>query len=392
MTPLSPHFTLEEMLASQEAARNGIDNTPSPTIIQHLKEICTRAEAVRALLGHPMLVSSGYRSPALNSAIGGAIGSAHCDGDAMDFICPAFGSPITICRAIFQSAIEFDQLIEEGTWVHISFAATMRRQVLTKAPGGGYATGLRGPMKLGRQAPIPDARTLKLADYLGADALPVVPSTYNWGQAVPADGWGMMLNDSLGDCTAAAVGHILLAHTSNRGTPVRLSDADILGLYEATSGYNPNDPSTDRGAVERQVLNYWRNTGVAGHRIAAYVALDVKNVSQLREAIYLFGAIYTGVMLPTSAQDQDPWYVTDQTLAGDAAPDSWGGHAVPIIGYDSRAFACVTWGAMKWMTEDWWLAYGEEAYALISVDWAPPDGSAPNRFNLDQLKADLNLL
>lgn len=250
----------------------------------------------------------------------------------------------------------------------------------------------KGTVKLGRREPIPDPRTLKLSNYLSTSALPVVPPTYNWGQLVPADGWGLMLNDTLGDCTAAAAGHIILANTASRGVSVTISDADILALYEATSGYKPGDPSTDYGAVERYVLNYWRNTGVAGHKILGYVALNIKDTAQLREAIYLFGAVYAGVSLPLSAQDQDPWNLTDRALAGDAAPNSWGGHAVPIIGYDTAAFACVTWGGMKWMTEDWWLAYGEEAYALISVDWAPPEGAAPNRFNLSQLQADLNLL
>ncbi|MBC7169233.1 D-Ala-D-Ala carboxypeptidase family metallohydrolase, partial [Phenylobacterium sp.] len=87
-------------------------------------------------------------APALNAAIGGSTTSAHMRGDAADFICPKGGSPLAICRALaIQDDLPFDQLIEEGTWVHLGFAAEgrrPRRQVLTKRPGYGYQTGLRG--------------------------------------------------------------------------------------------------------------------------------------------------------------------------------------------------------------------------------------------------------
>src|SRR5882672_5064727 len=100
MTQLSPNFTLEEMIASQEGARRGIDNTPSPEIIEHLKEACTKLEEVRKVLGNrPILINSGYRSPKLNKAIKGAAKSAHMSGYAVDFICPSFGDPLAVCQA-----------------------------------------------------------------------------------------------------------------------------------------------------------------------------------------------------------------------------------------------------------------------------------------------------
>ncbi len=142
MTPLSPHFTLEELVASQTAARKGIDNTPPPAVVERLRDTALRMEHVRALVG-PISVSSGYRCPRLNRAIGGAKASAHLTGYAVDFNAWRFGSPLAVCRAIVASDIAFDQIIEEGTWVHLSFAPPLRRQVLTKAPGGGYTPGLR---------------------------------------------------------------------------------------------------------------------------------------------------------------------------------------------------------------------------------------------------------
>ncbi|HXJ02091.1 MAG TPA: D-Ala-D-Ala carboxypeptidase family metallohydrolase [Micropepsaceae bacterium] len=144
MTELSEHFSLEEMIASQEGARRGIDNTPPANVLNHLTETCTKLEAVRELLGHPITVSSGYRCPALNAAIGGAANSAHMFGYAVDFICPAFGVPLAVCSAIEKSGLQYDQLIHEfGNWTHLSFDPQMRRQSLTIFKGSdGYLAGL----------------------------------------------------------------------------------------------------------------------------------------------------------------------------------------------------------------------------------------------------------
>lgn len=140
-THLSPNFTLEELTLSQTASRRSLDNTPPPAVLEHLKATALRMEAVRELLMRPILVSSGYRSPAVNAAVGGVPTSAHTQGWAVDFISPGFGDPLHICKAIEASKLEFDQVIQEGTWVHISFAPTMRRQCLTKT-GDGYAQGI----------------------------------------------------------------------------------------------------------------------------------------------------------------------------------------------------------------------------------------------------------
>ena len=111
-----------------------MDNTPDETVIARLKQTAEGMEEVRDLLGgKPILISSGYRSLAVNRALGSSDTSAHVKGYAVDFICPAFGSPLAICKALSKSkGFEFDQLIEEkGQWVHISFDPRMRREVLT---------------------------------------------------------------------------------------------------------------------------------------------------------------------------------------------------------------------------------------------------------------------
>lgn len=144
MTPLSANFSLEEMTATQHRE---IDNaSPAAEVVDRLRNTAAQMERVRGLLGDRVItVSSGYRCPALNRAVGGATTSAHLTGDAVDFNCYGFGTPLEICRFLVNlgsGAPAWDQIIEEGTWVHLSFDPRLRGQVLTKRPAGGYGMGL----------------------------------------------------------------------------------------------------------------------------------------------------------------------------------------------------------------------------------------------------------
>ena len=137
---LSPHFSLAELTASQTAARKGLGNTPDAVVKNNLTITAANLEKVRELLNHPIIISSGYRSPAVNRAVGGAATSAHTKGWAVDFICPGFGSPVQVVEKLKSSDLIFDQIIEEGTWVHISFAPTMRKQVMKASFKNGKPT------------------------------------------------------------------------------------------------------------------------------------------------------------------------------------------------------------------------------------------------------------
>jgi hypothetical protein len=242
--------------------------------------------------------------------------------------------------------------------------------------------------KLGKKPARHDVRTLQMANYL---ELPAFPPSRDWtGKATP--GWGMMLNDQLGDCTCAAIGHIIQAWSSNAGPKeITLPDSAILKAYEAVGGYKPGQPNTDQGAVELDVLKYWRKTGVGGYKIDAFVALEPKNHQHIEAAVDLFGGAYIGVSLPISAQKQKVWSVPPGGPTGSGAPGSWGGHAVVIEAYDPQGLTCITWGQRKRMTWSFWDAYCDEAYATLSELWAGKK-PAPSGFNLAQLKADLKEL
>ena len=133
---LSPNFTLSELVRSDYAARKHIDNTPDAEVLSNLYVLANGLERVRAVLGHPIVVSSGYRCGKLNSAIGSRPSSQHLQGLACDFSCPGYGTPEEIALAIIEhkGVIDYDQVILEypgrGGWVHISFSDTPRRQAL----------------------------------------------------------------------------------------------------------------------------------------------------------------------------------------------------------------------------------------------------------------------
>jgi len=154
-------------------------------------------------------------------------------------------------------------------------------------------------LKLGKAAARHDPRTLLLASYATA-ALPTPPASADLTAKVSA--WGMMDNDQIGDCTCAAAGHLIMEWTANAKKMVTPSDKQIVAAYSAITGYNPTTGANDNGAVEIDVLNYWRQSGIAGHKIGAYMAVEPSNHLHIMDSVYIFEGCYIGLQLPVSAQ------------------------------------------------------------------------------------------
>ncbi len=133
---LSPHFTLEEMSQSQTAARLGIDNTPPPSVIDSLTLSCQNMELIRGSLKLQVptsliLVSSGYRCPALNTAIHGSSSSQHMFGEAIDFTVKGW-ELFDAWKYIVEGPNWYDQIIYEQTWIHVSYTIkrSNRKQIM----------------------------------------------------------------------------------------------------------------------------------------------------------------------------------------------------------------------------------------------------------------------
>lgn len=146
MTRLSPHFSLEEFTASDTADRIGDSNTPPPAHLANLKVTAAGFEQARTILGgRAIVITSGYRNPRVNRAVGGVPNSDHALGFAGDFRVAGL-TPLQAGRILAASDLDFDQLILESSRgiLHLSFHPRMRRQVLTQAggPGSPVQTGL----------------------------------------------------------------------------------------------------------------------------------------------------------------------------------------------------------------------------------------------------------
>lgn len=146
---LTENFYLEEFLVSETAARRGIDNTPNQEQLSNLFRLATVLQEIRGWLGNRVItITSGFRSPALNAAIKGSDKSAHMNGLAADLVCRSYGSPLRVAEAIYDSGVQFDQLINEyGRWVHLGLAQEgrpSRIQLLTAKHSNGRTIWLPG--------------------------------------------------------------------------------------------------------------------------------------------------------------------------------------------------------------------------------------------------------
>ena len=245
------------------------------------------------------------------------------------------------------------------------------------------------PLKLGKLAPKFNRKTLSLSKYLGS-ALPTAPAKLWREYKVPPGSWGMMMNNTVGCCTCAAIAHMVMLFTAHTGTMVTPTDDEVIAVYSAVTGYVPGDESTDNGAAITDVLAYWQASGIAGHKILAWAAINLDPQS-IAQAMYLFGAVDVGFNVPASAMTQfqngEAWDIV--------TPDGGieGGHSVPLFGKGSEGFDCTTWGANQKLTNRFAAMYMDEVYVVITEDWInAASGLAPNLLNLAALQTDLQAI
>lgn len=246
------------------------------------------------------------------------------------------------------------------------------------------------PGRLGRLPNDPTKPRLLLGKHLRG-SLPPNPATVDWLSKIPS--WPMYLNDRIGDCVFAALGHMIMAlSTYGHGTTITVTDADILKGYEDVTGYNPNDPATDQGTVIQDALDYWRKTGIAGHKILAFAEVDPQNQAEVDAALSLFGTLILGVNLPASAMSQfhrgQPWTVTKY------GGGILGGHALNAGSYTllPATSKAVTWGVVQEIDNHWWAKYVEEAWVVISPEWLDATGHSPMGLDLQALGDDFTAL
>jgi hypothetical protein len=237
--------------------------------------------------------------------------------------------------------------------------------------------------RFGKHPPKIDYRTLRLRSYL-TTALPAPPPSYSVLPTVyarlstsdPTKLFPMDGNDTLGDCTIAALAHAVTIYRGLVGKEKIISKAAVVKLYMHLTG------GIDSGLVELDVLNYWRKHAVSGDEILAFVSIDPKNHTHIQQAIKLFGGVYLGFQVQENCVEEfdahQPWK---------PGPLTNDGHAVLAVGYDHNGVTVLTWGNTQQGTWAWWDECVDEAYAIL-----PPEAKKPEfapGLNIAQLQADL---
>lgn len=214
------------------------------------------------------------------------------------------------------------------------------------------------------------------------------PETFDCVSDVPADAWGMLGNDTVGDCTCAGAGHKRIGDVFvNQGIVLKITAEDAIHFYE-NFGYRIGDPSTDQGAMCQDILEFWQKHGFNGEKILAFAKVDLSDLNQVKLAISKFGQIYTGFDVPDSAMDQfnngEPWDV----VAGDGIE---GGHCVTLGAYDKDGLIAVTWGRLQKLTYRFFRKYWDEAWVIIGPDFFK-DGVDHQGVSLAALKVEFTKL
>lgn len=238
-------------------------------------------------------------------------------------------------------------------------------------------------LKLGKQPKKKDPRNLKFAKYLGA--LPPIPTIIDHSEGIT--NWGMLGNDKIGDCAVVGPAHMIMAWTKRNNEYTPTMD-EIIKAYSDISGYDSKTGANDNGCNMLDVLKYWKNVGIGGHKIGAFAEVDIKDKQQILAALYLFHGIDAGYQMPASSMNQfsknKPFIIVRNSPLE-------GGHCMPIKKADSKYMYPVTWGKMVQANYAWIAKYMDEAYVVISEDYIT-GGKTLEGFDLATLTADLNLV
>jgi hypothetical protein len=246
-------------------------------------------------------------------------------------------------------------------------------------------------LPLGKTAARPEAVTFKLSTYLDTTKLPTVPKIIGHYGLLPVDD-GMLGNDNYGDCVWAGAAHETMLWTLEAGKLAAFSTDGVLSDYSAVTGFKKSDPNTDQGTDMKDAASYRRKTGVidaAGkrHKVDAYLGLKVGNMTELNQALYLFGAVGVGIQFPESAMTQfnngKAWTVVPGAKIE-------GGHYVPLVGLNGKYYV-ITWGKLQPVSAAFLKKYMDEAIAYVSAEQLK-NGKTLDGFDLTTLLADLKAL
>ena len=207
--------------------------------------------------------------------------------------------------------------------------------------------------------------------------------------------WRMFLNDLIGCCGLAAVWHLVMLWTKQGGKEVNITDKNVEESYEKF-GYDPNDPSTDKGVVLRDVLKFWKKYGFKDadgkiHKIGAYARVNFTDHEEVKLAQYLFSGLYMGFNVPKFFMllFQSGQLIIDNQNTN---TEIEGGHCVIPTGYGpivikkvtKEGIWVITWGVAVFITWEFWDRWVDECWVVFSPEMLD-NNKSPDGFDSTQL-------
>lgn len=252
--------------------------------------------------------------------------------------------------------------------------------------------------KLGRHPRAFDPRIVHLSPLMAMRSLPPPPASVNYSHGMPAH-IGMMLNDTLGDCTCAAPGHAVQVWSFNAQKKlVTPTDQEILGLYEKTCGYDPSQTQpdgsnpTDQGGNMQTVQNWLMKNGIplpggGTTKVLLWVEVDVRNKLDVMRIIDECGVCNIGFNVPQYLLPQDGSPPPRQWIVNPGADNTIiGGHDVVLVGYDQNMITLASWGGWYQMSWGFFEQFCDEAYGIACQMWVEKTGKTPAGLTLQQME------
>lgn len=241
-------------------------------------------------------------------------------------------------------------------------------------------------LKFGRRAPVNPRPALRLGKYL-TGVLPAHPVYVDYLAALNG-GWQMLGNDSYGDCVAVTWANFRRLVTTALGTPNYPPYGQVIQFYKTQ---NPNFPYEDNGMdIQAAIEDLVQNGGPDGVKAIGYAKVDYTNAEEVKAAIAIFGAVWTGINVQVHNQQEfnasQPWTwaANDQVEGGHSVLTGGYGNQ-PAVGlhqgspiYDELAAKYgvagnaldgdekfITWAEEASFTDGFWSAGVEEAWVVI---------------------------
>jgi hypothetical protein len=251
-------------------------------------------------------------------------------------------------------------------------------------------------LKLGKGPAKRDARTLRLGNYLDLEVLPPPPLEIRYYENMHGQ-WPMLRNNQLSDCTICGPLHGFQLINVLCGRTFTPTDEMAVQGYIDFCGYNPSAPldeygnnPTDQGGIMLDVLKQFQKVGIDGHKIGAFVSIDMDNDWQVKKAIELFSCVIVGAGLPLIAQRQDVW---TPVRGYQGEPWGWGGHCFLYTGYfyehHRHIYMGATWDEDKRLTFGFDHKYTDEGYAIVTTEQLNEAGQSITGLKMEELVRDL---